>query len=742
MQHHAKKIVWIVTIIVGVALCSMSAAGAVGGGNTVSQIEATEVTVSPDETIQDAIDRAEVGDTITIPEGTYEESIKINKKVTLQGDGEVILDGNSLGDMNGITITGSQTTIRNINVRRFSATGISISGSDVLSRDVTIRNVVSRLNGDSGLFVATATDSSILTISNSRFTNNGGSGISGSGEFDEVSIINVELSDNSYDGVSISSKLVTAQQISANNNGGAETFSSDDPGIGLEIDGATDVTIEDITTRDNTKENILIGGEPLTRSVTIYNASIKRSEDADGLRIESATEEDSTELRNITSISNSDDGIDIRSKEVSLNDSIINDNNYDGVYLESDSVTVSNTSANNNGGARFFSGDDPGIGLEIDGATDVTIEDITTQDNTKENILIDGEPLSRSVTIYSASIKRSEDTDGLRIESATEEDSTELRNITSISNSDDGIDIRSKEVSLNDSIINDNNYDGVYLESDSVTVSNISANNNGGARFFSGDDPGIGLEIDGATDVTIKHATTTENTKENILVGGEPLSRDTTIHNVTAKASKDKSGLRITGASEDSMAVLSEITTTGNSMDGIYTESDNVSIIDSQVTGNDDTGVIFSPADRGKITNSSITGNGERSVTNQLSDVTIDASRNWWGSTAGPRDDDIEGSVDTSQPLSSPPGEQSNNDEEDNNNRNTDVPSGLAESLSEEQFEAIDDNNDGTPQLGELVTANLERINNDGMIQTPNGEAVEIGLNELVTTNIWRINNA
>jgi hypothetical protein len=211
---------------------------------------------------------------------------------------------------------------------------------------------------------------------------------------------------------------------------------------------------------------------------------------------------------------------------------------------------------------------------------------------------------------------------------------------------------------------------------------------------------------------------------------------------VTAKASKDKSGLRITGASEDSMAVLSEITTTGNSMDGIYTESDNVSIIDSQVTGNDDTGVIFSPADRGKITNSSITGNGERSVTNQLSDVTIDASRNWWGSTAGPRDDDIEGSVDTSQPLSSPPGEQSNNDEEDNNNRNTDVPSGLAESLSEEQFEAIDDNNDGTPQLGELVTANLERINNDGMIQTPNGEAVEIGLNELVTTNIWRINNA
>ena len=49
MQHHAKKIVWIATIIVGVALCSMSAAGAVGGDNIVSQAESTEVTVNPNE---------------------------------------------------------------------------------------------------------------------------------------------------------------------------------------------------------------------------------------------------------------------------------------------------------------------------------------------------------------------------------------------------------------------------------------------------------------------------------------------------------------------------------------------------------------------------------------------------------------------------------------------------------------------------------------------------------------------
>jgi len=40
------------------------------------------------------------------------------------------------------------------------------------------------------------------------------------------------------------------------------------------------------------------------------------------------------------------------------------------------------------------------------------------------------------------------------------------------------------------------------------------------------------------------------------------------------------------------------------------------------------------------------------------------------------------------------------------------------------------------------VTANLERIENGGTIEGPDGSSVELTLGELVETNLWRINNA
>jgi hypothetical protein len=660
-----KTIVWVGTIIILSTLLAGSAAGSIQADKSVSQIESANVTVGPQESVQEAIGRAEVGDTVSIPEGTYTQSVDIDKDLTLKGTGEVIFDGNSLDDVKGITITSSKVTIENINVRRFSQAGISAVKSDALSRNITIKNVVSRLNGDYGLFVAAATDESKVGIVNSQFTDNGFSGISGSGEFDEVRLDNVATRNNAYDGITIDTKSITASEISTTNNGGADTFSSDDPGIGLEIDGANKVSIESINAVDNTEENILIAGEPLTRDVTIHNATIKRSKNSDGLRIAEATEEDSVSMTDVSSIANANDGIDINSKDVSINNITVENNEYDGVYLGADSASVKTISANNNGGADTFSSDDPGIGLEIDGAKNISIEDATTHGNTKENILIDGEPLTRSVVIKNVSIKRSEDDDGLRITKATEEDNVTLKNITSTANANDGVEINSKEVYIDNTTVTENTYDGVYLSGDSVTISNTSTNNNGGGEFFSGDDPGIGLEIDGATDITIRYLNATENTKDNILIGGEPLSRDTTIDKMVTSASQDGSGLRITDATEESTAVLSNVAATDNSVDGLYIESDNITITDSQLTGNGDTGVIFqSPANRASIKNSSIVSNGEISIDNQLSGVTVDATGNWWGSAAEPAGRNLNGLIDASQPLSSPPGEQSDSSDE------------------------------------------------------------------------------
>lgn len=71
----------------------------------------------------------------------------------------------------------------------------------------------------------------------------------------------------------------------------------------------------------------------------------------------------------------------------------------------------------------------------------------------------------------------------------------------------------------------------------------------------------------------------------------------------------------------------------------------------------------------------------------------------------------------------------------------TTVPDGLSDTLTAAQFNGIDDNGDGIPQLSELVTANIERINNGGTIEGSNGSSVELSLGELVETNLWRINN-
>jgi len=70
-----------------------------------------------------------------------------------------------------------------------------------------------------------------------------------------------------------------------------------------------------------------------------------------------------------------------------------------------------------------------------------------------------------------------------------------------------------------------------------------------------------------------------------------------------------------------------------------------------------------------------------------------------------------------------------------------DLPENLPEDISTDQFNAIDANGDSSVTLGELVSANIERINNDGTITDSNGDAVSVSLGDLVQLNVWRVNN-
>ncbi|MXV63529.1 nitrous oxide reductase accessory protein NosL/NosD [Natronorubrum sp. JWXQ-INN-674] len=77
----------------------------------------TSIVVGDDtETIQEAIEEAPANTTIEIPEGTYEETIEIDRPVTLAGDGDVTLRG----DGNG--------TVATVIADRVAITGLEIDG--------------------------------------------------------------------------------------------------------------------------------------------------------------------------------------------------------------------------------------------------------------------------------------------------------------------------------------------------------------------------------------------------------------------------------------------------------------------------------------------------------------------------------------------------------------------------------------------------------------------------------------
>jgi PKD repeat protein len=79
--------------------------------------------------------------------------------------------------------------------------------------------------------------------------------------------------------------------------------------------------------------------------------------------------------------------------------------------------------------------------------------------------------------------------------------------------------------------------------------------------------------------------------------------------------------------------------------------------------------------------------------------------------------------------------------EDDNSgSKNNTLPSAYEQILTTPQFNAIDSNDDDNITLGELVSANIERINNNNQVTAPDGKSVKITLGDLVGANIARIN--
>jgi len=141
---------------------------------------ATQITVSKDgdiTSVQQGIDQAQPGDTVLVKEGRYVEyDIRINKHITLLGEGKAIIDGDNQGFV--VVVKADSTVIKNIEVHNSKAgfmndyAGIEVDGA----HHVRIENV-KMVDNFFGIYLAksegTVLKNNHITASGQRETNSG-----------------------------------------------------------------------------------------------------------------------------------------------------------------------------------------------------------------------------------------------------------------------------------------------------------------------------------------------------------------------------------------------------------------------------------------------------------------------------------------------------------------------------------------------------------------------------------------
>ena len=90
---------------------------ALGGGVAQAKGKGCDVTVTPGQSIQDAIDASSEGDTVCVKAGIYQENVDVNKKdLVLRGEGrrQPTVDATNSGS--AIKVTADGVTVKNFRV--------------------------------------------------------------------------------------------------------------------------------------------------------------------------------------------------------------------------------------------------------------------------------------------------------------------------------------------------------------------------------------------------------------------------------------------------------------------------------------------------------------------------------------------------------------------------------------------------------------------------------------------------
>lgn len=121
-------------VMVRAGTCALALMGL--GGAARAQGEHAEPVMAPSErapvaigTIGRMIQAAEAGATVRVPAGTYVEHLRIQKAITLEADGVVVIDGDGSGDI--VEISAADVTLRGFTIRN---TGIDLDKENAAIR--------------------------------------------------------------------------------------------------------------------------------------------------------------------------------------------------------------------------------------------------------------------------------------------------------------------------------------------------------------------------------------------------------------------------------------------------------------------------------------------------------------------------------------------------------------------------------------------------------------------------------
>ena len=217
---------------------------AIGAWETFGLIGPRTFYVNEGEKIQNAVDKAWMGDTIIVESGTYDENVVLIKKLTLIGWGNPTINGNKIGNAitlyaDGVYLAGFNTVnsfagifVRSNNniVTRNSASnndqGIVLGSSN---NNQIIGNIAN--NNDYGILLGSSDNNQI--IGNNANDNGDGSGIGLWQSHNNLVTGNIATS-NSFSGIildSCNSNDIVGNSISYNNANGIELYKSNDNNV-------------------------------------------------------------------------------------------------------------------------------------------------------------------------------------------------------------------------------------------------------------------------------------------------------------------------------------------------------------------------------------------------------------------------------------------------------------------------------------------------------------------------------